>query len=177
MLPTPLARPGAGLRAPAPHPHDALPRRDHSTGTAWGLPPAPAQGTPRAAPRHRPAVIAAATAQAPPRPAGAGGHSALLSSLGSVGDVPPALMPGLLRLAHVKSRVSGGDSNAALQDSARGLLLWKVRAKPDYMLLHLKELLLLHKEVTRPVRVALAPTGQCRRLPACIPSPASLTHL
>jgi hypothetical protein len=76
-------------------------------------------------------IAAAAAAQAPARPAAAGGHSTLLSSLGSVGDVPPALMPGLLRLAHVKSRVSGGDSNAALQDSARGLLLWKASEKPS----------------------------------------------
>jgi hypothetical protein len=34
-------------------------------------------------------------------------------------------MPWLLRLAHVKSRITGGDSGAALQESARGLLLWK----------------------------------------------------
>ena len=38
----------------------------------------------------------------------------------------PVLMPWLLRLAHVKSKVAGGDSAAALQESARGLLLWKV---------------------------------------------------
>ncbi len=38
----------------------------------------------------------------------------------------PVHMPWLLRLAHVKSKIAGGDSNTALQESARGLLLWKV---------------------------------------------------
>jgi hypothetical protein len=36
-------------------------------------------------------------------------------------------MPWLLRLAHIKSRITGGDSNVALQESARGLRMWKVR--------------------------------------------------
>jgi len=53
------------------------------------------------------------------------GHSALLQGLGDVGDVPPALMPWLLRLSHVSCRVAGGDSAAALQDAARGVLTWK----------------------------------------------------
>jgi uncharacterized protein with von Willebrand factor type A (vWA) domain len=53
------------------------------------------------------------------------GHSALLQGLGDVGDVPPALMPWLLRLSHVSCRVDGGDSAAALQDAARGILTWK----------------------------------------------------
>lgn len=34
-------------------------------------------------------------------------------------------MPWLLRLAHIKSRTTGGDSTVALQESARGLLMWK----------------------------------------------------
>lgn len=53
------------------------------------------------------------------------GHVALLHGLGQVGDVPPTHMPWLLRLAHVRSRITGGDSNVALQESARGALLWK----------------------------------------------------
>ena len=53
------------------------------------------------------------------------GHSALLQGLGSVGDVPPGLMPWMLRLAYVSSKVAGGDSSAALQDAARGVLTWK----------------------------------------------------
>lgn len=53
------------------------------------------------------------------------GHSALLQGLGAIGDVPPALMPWLLRLAHVRSGISGGDSAASLQSTAGGTLLWK----------------------------------------------------
>lgn len=68
------------------------------------------------------------------------GHSALLQGLGSVGDVPPALMPWLLRLAHVSSKVAGGDSAAALQDAARGVLTWKAALErglvPDDATLH-----------------------------------------
>lgn len=86
---------------------------------------------PHHAHRHRPrAVRAQAAVAAPPRPAidskrPAEGHTALLQGLGEVGDVSPSHMPWLLRLAHVKSTHSGGDSAAALQESARGLLLWK----------------------------------------------------
>jgi hypothetical protein len=58
------------------------------------------------------------------------GHSALLQGLGEVGDVASVHLPWLLRLAHVKSKVVGGDSNTALQESARGLLLWKVGTGP-----------------------------------------------
>jgi hypothetical protein len=71
---------------------------------------------------------AAAGAAAPPRPspsAADGGHTALLHSLGDVGDVAAVHMPWLLRLAHIRSRITGGDSAAALQESSRGLLLWK----------------------------------------------------
>lgn len=72
-------------------------------------------------------TISAVAAEAPAKPAAAGeGHSALLQGLGEVGDVAPVHMPWLLRLAHVKSKIAGGDSNTALQESARGLLLWKV---------------------------------------------------
>lgn len=71
-------------------------------------------------------LAASAAAEAPARPAKPDGHSALLQGLGEVGDVAPTHMPWLLRLAHVKSKVAGGDSNTALQESARGLLLWKV---------------------------------------------------
>ena len=63
------------------------------------------------------AVAVSALAEAPPRAAASssssssisstasssgGGHAALLHGLGAVGDVPPKLMPFLLRLAHVK---------------------------------------------------------------------------
>lgn len=74
-------------------------------------------------------IITSAIA-APPRSESAAksgeGHSALRQGLGNVGEVPPALVPWLLRLAHVKSKITGGDSNVALQESARGVLLWKV---------------------------------------------------
>jgi hypothetical protein len=61
---------------------------------------------------RRPMVAVSALAEAPLRapastassstPASSGGHAALLHGLGAVGDVPPKLMPFLLRLAHVK---------------------------------------------------------------------------
>lgn len=80
------------------------------------------------------------------------GHAALLHGLGEVGNVKPTLMPWLLRLAHIRyvcpahktfrpcsqlpldnvcnvycrSTVKGGDSSVALQESARGVLLWEV---------------------------------------------------
>ncbi|DBA81041.1 TPA: hypothetical protein ACH3X2_007243 [Trebouxia sp. C0005] len=67
------------------------------------------------------------TAEAPAMPVAraAQGHAALLHGLGEVGDIPPTLMPWLLRLAHIRSTVQGGDSNVALRDSARGVLLWE----------------------------------------------------
>lgn len=76
------------------------------------------------------AAAAAAPTTAPGRHAASaadGGHTALLHSLGEVGDVAPMHLPWLLRLAHIKSKITGGDSNLALQESARGLLMWKVR--------------------------------------------------
>ncbi|KAG2436957.1 hypothetical protein HXX76_006473 [Chlamydomonas incerta] len=51
-------------------------------------------------------------------------HSSLLHGLGSVGDVNASHLPWLLRLAHVRARVSGGDSQEALQASSRGLSAW-----------------------------------------------------
>lgn len=77
--------------------------------------------------KQRAAVVASAAA-VPTKAAGSEGHTALLHGLGEVGEVAPVHMPWLLRLAHIKSRITGGDSNAALQESARGLLMWKVRA-------------------------------------------------
>lgn len=74
------------------------------------------------------AAAAAAPTTAPGRHAASaadGGHTALLHSLGEVGDVAPMHLPWLLRLAHIKSKITGGDSNLALQESARGLLMWK----------------------------------------------------
>lgn len=74
------------------------------------------------------AAAANAAAPAAARPASTAadsGHTALLHSLGEVGDVATMHMPWLLRLAHIKSRITGGDSNLALQESARGLLMWK----------------------------------------------------
>ena len=73
-------------------------------------------------------AAAAAAAPAPARQAGADGHSALLHGLGEVGEVSPVHMPWLLRLAHIRSTITGGDSSVALQESARGLLMWKVRS-------------------------------------------------
>lgn len=74
--------------------------------------------------KQRAAVVASAAA-VPTKAAGSEGHTALLHGLGEVGEVAPVHMPWLLRLAHIKSRITGGDSNAALQESARGLLMWK----------------------------------------------------
>ncbi|PNW85740.1 hypothetical protein CHLRE_03g207400v5 [Chlamydomonas reinhardtii] len=51
-------------------------------------------------------------------------HSSLLHGLGSVGDVSASHLPWLLRLAHVRARISGGDSQEALQASSRGLSAW-----------------------------------------------------
>ncbi|KAG7670575.1 hypothetical protein Ndes2437B_g05113 [Nannochloris sp. 'desiccata'] len=75
-------------------------------------------------------AIKASIQEAPARPTSStkksgSGHSALLQGLGDVGDVPPTLMPWLLRLSHVSCRIAGGDSAAALQDAARGVLTWK----------------------------------------------------
>jgi hypothetical protein len=107
MAPTSLLGAALGSRAALDHaPKLAASLRDLRLAPALRAPPR------AAARRAAGAAAAAAAVQAPPRPGGpkAGeGHSALLSGLGSVGgvgDVPPALMPGLLRLAHVKSRVS-----------------------------------------------------------------------
>ena len=96
------------------------------------------------------------TVEAPAAPAATSsrakqGHAALLHGLGEVGNVKPTLMPWLLRLAHIRcvcsahasswpwsqvlmhnvciccrSTVKGGDSSVALQESARGVLLWEV---------------------------------------------------
>ena len=99
-----------------------------AAGTRLAAPCLPPRA--RAARRHRAAIATAATAAAPAKPAAkvdGGGHTALLHSLGEVGDVAPVHLPWLLRLAHIKSRITGGDSNLALQESARGLLMWKVR--------------------------------------------------
>lgn len=96
-------------------------KQDGSWRTAHLLKPGPLRRTP--APFH--AVMSPAEPSSPALKSSGEGHSALLQGLGDVGDVPPALMPWLLRLAHVKSKVTGGDSSAALQDAARGILLWK----------------------------------------------------
>lgn len=72
------------------------------------LPPSHPLPTRSARARHvssppRPVISTrAATLDAPPAPAGAASHAALLHGLGDVGDVPPRLMPILLRLAHVR---------------------------------------------------------------------------
>lgn len=74
-----------------------------------------------------PTVLASAAAAPAPAAAASSGHTGLLHGLGKVGEVSASHMPWLLRLAHIKSRITGGDSNVALQESARGLLMWKVR--------------------------------------------------
>lgn len=43
------------------------------------------------------------------------GHTGLLHALGAVGDVPPPLMPWLLRLSAVLARTTGGDSKQLLE--------------------------------------------------------------
>ncbi|GLI69534.1 hypothetical protein VaNZ11_014179 [Volvox africanus] len=51
-------------------------------------------------------------------------HTSLLHGLGTVGEISPTHLPWLLRLAHVRAKVSGGDSGEALQASSRGLAAW-----------------------------------------------------
>ncbi|GBF95418.1 hypothetical protein Rsub_08380 [Raphidocelis subcapitata] len=103
---------------------------------AAGAAPRPTARAARAGPpaphrRRSPAPPAAAAATAAPpapphaAPAPGGGHSALLRGLGDTGDVPPALMPFLLRLAHILGHAEGRDSAAALSESARGVMGWR----------------------------------------------------
>lgn len=42
-------------------------------------------------------------------------HASLLHGFGTVGEVSPTHLPWLLRLSHVRAKVSGGDSGEALQ--------------------------------------------------------------
>ena len=109
------------LRAapPATSPSSLAGRRQRTKAAAAaasaGAPPSSRQMPVAAAGARRMLSVAtSALAEAPPRTpvaAGssvtapspsAGGHAALLHGLGAVGDVPPKLMPFLLRLAHVK---------------------------------------------------------------------------
>jgi hypothetical protein len=53
------------------------------------------------------------------------GHSALLHALGDIGDVPAGYVPSILRLAHARSKLEGGDSAKALQEAARGIMIWR----------------------------------------------------
>ncbi|KAF5826843.1 hypothetical protein DUNSADRAFT_1887 [Dunaliella salina] len=69
------------------------------------------------------AVLDAPTKAGPP--ASKGGHTALLHGLGDIGDVAPSHLPWLLRLAHIQSRRTGGDSSVAIQETARGLMAWR----------------------------------------------------
>lgn len=62
-------------------------------------------------------VPGAAATEMAPRSAlsSASGHSALLHGLGDLGDLPPGCVPWLLRIAHARARMDGGDSADALQ--------------------------------------------------------------
>lgn len=63
----------------------------------------------------RAALVVAAAVFAPAAISHAsGGHTALLHGLGNIGDVEPAHMPFLLRLAHTRAK-QGADSSQALQ--------------------------------------------------------------
>lgn len=53
------------------------------------------------------------------------GHTSLLHGLGDVGDIAPAHMPWVLRIAHVSAHTTGGDSQAAMAEISRGLSAWK----------------------------------------------------
>eukprot|EP00884_Botryococcus_braunii_P013814 jgi/Botrbrau1/22433/Bobra.0091s0035.1 len=53
------------------------------------------------------------------------GHLALLQGLGEVGEIPPRQMPFLLRLAHMRAKNEGGDSNKSLQQIAAGVSFWR----------------------------------------------------
>ncbi|KAF8064522.1 viaA [Scenedesmus sp. PABB004] len=92
-------------------------------------PPARRVAPSRSSPgRRRGAPPAAAVAAAPPGPAAAAsGHTALLHGLGDVGDIAPAHMPWVLRIAHVSGGGSAGsaDSSAAMTAISRGLLAWR----------------------------------------------------
>ncbi len=114
VLLNPAAQAGAALPAAASVRNPAL------------VPPQHSRAGRRRQHARRAGLVVAAVA-APAAPGREGGHTALLHGLGEVGDVPAVHMPWLLRLAHIKSRITGGDSTVALQESARGLLMWKVR--------------------------------------------------
>lgn len=79
--------------------------------------------------RHKPHLAmreAAAVADAPTEnTTSINGHSALLHSLGDVGDIPAAYMPWVLRIAAACSHTSGGDSQAAMADISRGINTWR----------------------------------------------------
>lgn len=110
--------PRCGAATPRPTPHSLVAAVPH---------PAPFTSAPavtcvrasvaQPAARRRGTTTVAAAVAAPERPATssvgpAAGHTALLHSLGDVGDVAPAHLPWLLRLAHIKSKHGGGDSQA-----------------------------------------------------------------
>lgn len=79
----------------------------------------PAQATAAAAPPEQAAISSNHSHTS------ASGHTALLHGLGDVGDIAPAHMPWVLRIAHVSATTTGGDSQAAMAEISRGLSAWK----------------------------------------------------
>ena len=101
----------ASCPPPAQHLAPAVFSRQHRTAPSISCKPRTDEGI-----IMRPGwALSAVAVAAPAAPPVGSGQPSLLHSFGEVGDVPPAHLPWLLRLAHVKSRVQGGDSKAALQ--------------------------------------------------------------
>jgi hypothetical protein len=90
--------------------------RRHSTVHGARPPPSLRPTNSRHSKQHQ-VCSAVAEAVAPPSTAvlAAQGHSALLHSLGEVGDVSPSHLPMLLRLVLVKSKYMGENSGQALK--------------------------------------------------------------
>lgn len=54
------------------------------------------------------------------------GHFAMVQGLGQIGEVDATHLPWILRLAHIRS-TENGDSSTAMDESAIGLTVWRVR--------------------------------------------------
>lgn len=81
--------------------------------------------SPQAAAAAAPAALAEHNTHSSPHHIVTAGHTGLLHGLGDVGDIAPAHMPWVLRIAHVSAHTTGGDSQAAMAEISRGLSAWK----------------------------------------------------
>lgn len=55
------------------------------------------------------------------------GHFAMVQGLGQIGEVDATHLPWILRLAHIRSAEKGDSSSSAMDESAIGLTVWRVR--------------------------------------------------